>query len=339
MAQLDWYIRANLKPRHLQLLVALDDLRNLGKVATAMHVSQPAISLALGELERGLGLQLFERTARGVNPTVYGECMIRHARTLIGTLAQTRDELRSLMTGASGRVALGALPATAPALVPLALARLKRSSPTTTVAVHEGSMDLLLPALRRGHLDFIVGRLNDDAIGGQDLMEKPLIEGASSLVVRPGHPLTRRRRLDWTDLATHAWVLPPGGSLSREPLEAALQRHGVALSSDIVETLSPHVILTYLQQSDAVGVLSRVVARHYQALDLLHELPLTLPTALRPIGLTWRKDAALSPSALALMQMLEATSAALDAAPTRAGARRVARPRVAPAAVALRPGD
>ena len=64
MAQLDAYVRTSFKPRHLRLLVALDDMRHLGKVASSINVSQPAVSKALGELERGLGLKLFERTAR-----------------------------------------------------------------------------------------------------------------------------------------------------------------------------------------------------------------------------------------------------------------------------------
>src|SRR5215468_12019136 len=91
MAQLDAYMRTSFKPRHLRLLVALDELRHLGKAAASINVSQPAVSKALGELERGLGLRLFERTARGVNPTAYGECMIRHARVMLSELAQTRD--------------------------------------------------------------------------------------------------------------------------------------------------------------------------------------------------------------------------------------------------------
>ena len=52
MAQLDWYIRANLKPRHLQLLVALDDLRNTGRAAEHLNISQPAVSKALAEMEK-----------------------------------------------------------------------------------------------------------------------------------------------------------------------------------------------------------------------------------------------------------------------------------------------
>lgn len=313
MAQLDWYIRANLKPRHLQLLVALDDLRHLGKVAASMNVTQPAISLALGELERGLGIKLFERSARGVNPNVYGECLIRQARVVLASLAQARDELRALMSGASGKTSLGALPAMTPVLVPKALALLKRQTPDTSVAVHEGAMETLLPELRRGAIDLIVGRLIQH--GEDDLDELALFEGSSTVVVGSNHELASRKRLRWTDLDGFPWVLPPVGSLPREPLETAFQQHGLAMPSDTIDTLSVHVILTYLQSTSAIGVLSKVVAHHYRDLGLLSLLPLELPNVLRPIGLTWRRGTAHSPATRQLMRALQDAGAALDPTP------------------------
>ncbi len=318
MAQIDRFFRAHLKPRHLQLLVTLDELRNLGKAAKALHVSQPAVSLALGELERGLGVRLFERTARGVNPTVYGECLIRQAGSMQSSLNQTRDELRALMSGAAGRCSVGALPAMTPALVPKALALLKQTAPTTTVSLHEGTMDVLLPALRRGALDFIVGRLHSDTLVDDGLAEKALFDGTSALVVRTGHPLARRRRVDWRELGEFAWILPPVGSLPREPLDLAFHQHGAGLPSNTVETLSTHVILAYLQSTDAIGLLSRVAAQHYNDLKLLSVLPLELPHVLRPIGLTWRRGTSLSPAAQQFMRAIEETSARLTQAPPAA---------------------
>ncbi|GAA4342490.1 LysR substrate-binding domain-containing protein [Pigmentiphaga soli] len=310
MAQLDWYIRANLKPKHLQLLVALDNLRNLGKVATSLHVTQPAVSLALGELEKGLGLKLFERTARGVIPNAYGECLIRQARVVLASLAQARDELRALQSGASGKTTLGTMPAMTPGLVPQALTLLKQRLPNNTVLVHEGSMDSLLPDLRRGALDLIVGRLANRH-AADDLAEEPLFEGSSTVVAAIGHPLAGRRRLAWEDLAGYPWVLPPMGSLPREPLETAFQYHGLNMPSNYVETLSVHVIVGYLGSTDAIGILSRVVARHYADLGQLAILPLELPNPLRPIGLTWSRHRALSPATKQFMDCLRDSAAGL----------------------------
>ena len=296
MAQLDWYIRANLKPRHLQLLVALDDLRHLGRVATSLHVSQPAVSLALAELEKGLGLKLFDRTPRGVVPNSYGECLIRHARVVLGTLSEARDELHALQTGASGKISLGALPAVTPGLIPQAALLLKRDAPHTRVVIQEGPMETLLPELRRGGLEMVVGRLMASDLVG-DLADEPLDPGAVVLVVSRQHPLvTRQRKVRWTDLSAYPWVMPPVGSLQREPLENALQENGCSLPRDIIETLSVHVVAGYLQSSQAIGSLSRLAAQHYIQTGLLAQLPLVLPNPQRPIGMMWSRHRPASPA-------------------------------------------
>ncbi|MGH8760224.1 MAG: LysR substrate-binding domain-containing protein [Burkholderiales bacterium] len=303
MAQLDWYIRANLKPKHLQLLVALDDLRHLGRVANSLHVSQPAVSLALAELEKGLGMKLFERTPRGVVPNNYGDCLIRHARVVLATLAEARDELHALQTGVSGKIAVGALPAVTPGLIPQALLLLKRSTPHTRVVVHEGPMDTLLPELRRNSLDMVVGRLPNSDVSG-DLSVETLDEGALVLVVARRHPLAAKRRIEWTDLSPYPWVLPPVGALQREPLENALQQNGCALPDNLIETLSVHVVTGYLQSSDAIGSLSRIAAHHYIKTGVLAQLPLVLPDPQRPIGMMWSRHKPASPAAQAFKECL-----------------------------------
>lgn len=303
MAQLDWYIRANLKPRHLQLLVALDDLRHLGRVATAMHVSQPAVSLALAELEKGLNLRLFERTPRGVTPNSYGECMIRHARVVLATLADARDELHALQTGAAGKVTIGALPAATPGLIPQALLLLKKQSPLTRAVVQEGPMDTLLPELRRGTLDLVVGRLVPSGLAG-DLEDETLDRGTVVLVVARQHPLAKKKKVEWPDLADYPWVLPPVGSLQREPVENALQENGCSLPADIVESLSVHVITGYLRDSLAVGTLSRVAAQPYIDTGVLKALPLVLPDPQRPIGVMWSRHKPASAAVLAVRECL-----------------------------------
>ena len=303
MARLDWYIRANLKPRHLQLLVALDDLRHLGRVANSLHVSQPAVSLALAELEKGLGLKLFERTPRGVVPNSYGECLIRHARVVLSTLADARDELHALQTGASGKIAIGALPAVTPGLIPQSLLLFKEAAPHTRVVVQEGPMDTLLPELRRNSLDMVVGRLARADLSG-DLLEETLDEGTVVLVVARSHPLAARKRIRWKDLSAYPWVLPPVGSLQREPLENALQQNGCELPSNFIETLSVHVIMGYLASSQAIGSLSRVAASHYIGMGALVQLPLVLPDPQRPIGMMWSRHKPVSPALQAFTECL-----------------------------------
>lgn len=311
MAQPDWFIRANLKPRHFRMLVALDDLRHLGRVAQSLHVSQPAVSLALKELEKGLGFRLFERTPKGMLPNVYGECLIRHARAVMASLTQARDDLHALQSGASGKVTVGALPAMRPGLLPQALALLKQHTPRTIVIIHEGSMESMLPELRRGAVDLIVGRLvSRDASG--DFSEETLYEGHNAVVVGHGHPLARRRRLAWRELADHPWVLPPVGSLSREPLESVFQKNGLGLPVDCVETMSIDVIVGYLQLKPAIGLLPQVVVQHYIKAGVLEKLPLVLPDPQRPIGMTWNRYRPPSAALRSFMKCLRDSAAKLS---------------------------
>lgn len=304
MAQFDSFIRSSFKPRYLQLLVALDEIRHLGNVAASVNVTQPAVSKALAELERGLGLRLFERTARGVHPTVYGECLIRHARVMLSDLAMARDELRGLVAGSSGNIRIGVLATAALELLPRSIALFKDRQPGVTVLVREGTMEALLPELWLGNLDLLVGRL-PDRHRAQGLAEKVLMEEGVRLVVRPHHPLSGRRRLRWADLSGYPWVIPPINTLLREPLERAFERHGISMPVNRIETLSVHVIRGYLSDTDAIAALATDVSRYYESLGLLAILPLELPRLVRPVGAMWIRQRPLAPATNGLLECLE----------------------------------
>lgn len=313
MAQSDWYLRGDLKPRHLHLLVALDDFRNIGKAAGHANVTQPAISKALAELERGLGVKLFERSARGVNPTVYGECLIRHARSMLDELAQTRDELRGLVAGTSGKVCIGALSSTVNTLLPQALAMLKDRSPGTSVLVRENIQEVLLPDLWNGKLDLLIGRL-PATHAARGLEEKILFTQPVSIVAGRQHALARRKSVLWSDLQKTPWVLPPQGTLLRDPVEQVFEEHDMPLPGNAVETISANVIARYLQLSNAVAVMASDVAKYYEKLGVLAVLPIAFSRQVPPIGVVWNQGRPLSPSATQMMNCLEEVAAEIEAA-------------------------
>jgi DNA-binding transcriptional LysR family regulator len=300
--QLDWYLQLNLKARQLRLLVAIDDLGNLRKVAEVTHVTLPAVSKALAELEKGLGLELFTRTTRGLRPTTYGECLIRYARRMLTDLNQVRDELKSLSSGSGGKVNVGVYPASSSVLVPHALALLKQRSPNTNVLVTEGTSSVLLPQLWEGKLDLVVGRL--PAVSPYaGFAEKALMEEQLVLVTGPKHPLAQRKRLQWSDLEQYPWVLPPSVSQMRESLDQVLLEHGVDLEKNYVETQSIQLIRTYLYLTDAIAVMVSTAA-HDKAQPLA-VLPLKLAHKLRAAGVRWNRNRLLSPAAELMMACLE----------------------------------
>lgn len=315
MAELDWYLKINVKARHLRLLVTIDTYRNLTQVAEVTHVSVPAVSKSLGELERGLGLTLFERTTHGIVPTPYGECLIRHARAILTILHQASDDLKALNSGTAGKVHIGMLPASASVLLPQALKLLKQRSPGTNVMVSEGTTALLLPELWQGQLDLVVGRLPPiDTLGSFE--EKELIEEPVILMTGSHHPLARKKTLKWSDLRPYPWILPPPGSILRDPLERTLEAHDVPLTNNYIETLSIHVARAHLQVSECIAVMAGTPVNDTG--PRLHTLPLSLPQLLRPAGVLWNRNRGLSPSAKLMLMCLEDAAQSLSADSDRA---------------------
>ena len=299
----DWYLRSRLKMRQVLLLVALDEQRNMHRAAASLRMSQPAATRLLGGLERMLGVRLFERGPRGLTPNAYGESLIRHARAMLATLDHAREEMNALADGAAGRIAIGALLVAAPVLVPLALARFKQRYPRHTVLVQEGSATALLPALRRGELDLVVGRVTSD-VPAEGLEFEAFYSEPMQVVARVGHPLARRRALRLRDLAEETWIVPAPDAPYRRRLDAAFRQAGAAPPRRLVESVSIAVNKMLVQKSDLLGVMPRDVAREYAALGLLRVLPVKLPAPSGPVGVITAVGRPLTPAAAALLQAL-----------------------------------
>jgi len=323
VSEFDWYLQINLKARHLRLLVTIDTYRNLTQVADITHVTVPAVSKSLTELERGLGLTLFSRTAHGLLPTPYGDCLVRHARAMLTVLNQARDELKALSSGTEGKVYIGMLPASASVLLPRALNILKQRSPGTNAVVIEGTTALLLPELWQGRLDLVVGRLPPPADTHGSFEEKELLEEPVALMTGHHHPLVRKKDLNWLDLRPYPWILPPPGSILRDPLERVLEAHDVPLTNNYIETLSIHVARAQLQVSDFIAVMAGTPAD--DTMQPLYQLPLNLPRLLRPAGVLWNRNRGLTPSAQLMVSCLEEAAQRVATGPSTPP-RRVASP-------------
>jgi DNA-binding transcriptional LysR family regulator len=303
----DWYLRSRLKMRQVLLLVALDEQRNMHRAAASLRMTQPAATRLLGGLERMLGLRLFERGPRGLAPNACGESLIHHARVMLATLDHAREEMNALAEGAQARVAVGALLVAAPVLVPLALASFKRRHPGATVLVREGSAVDLLPMLRRGELDLVVGRVTGD-VPAEGLRFEAFYSEPMQVVARTGHPLARRRVLRLRELAGLGWIVPAADAPYRRRLDAAFRQAGVDPPRDLVESVSLAVNKMLVQKSDRLAVMPRDVAREYAAQGLVRVLPARLPPPSGPVGLISAAGRPLSEAAAALAQELRSAA-------------------------------
>lgn len=294
MLSIESYFSRQMKLRHLQLLVALADLQTVSKVAHAMHVTQPAVSKTIAEMERGVGVSLFERDGRRIKPTPYGECLIRHARELLLHARRASEELQAMSSGTDGRVEVGVLSVAAPILIPQTVAMLKQRSPTATVCLHEGTLDQLIPALQAGRLDLVVGRVTHGLIN-QDLASESLFDDPSVIVVAQTHPLARRKRVRWNDLDGLAWIVPTAGAPMYERLLSILEAHGIGKPINTIESVVIAANLALLQSSTVLGLLPNSLARHYVEAGALKILPLNLGGVMGPVGMAWNQESESTP--------------------------------------------
>jgi DNA-binding transcriptional LysR family regulator len=304
----NWFLKARLKTRQLLLLIALDDFRNIHRAADELHMTQPAASKQIKDLEEMLNVRLFDRLPRGMEPTIYGETMIRHARMALTSLALAHDDIVALQAGLAGQVEVGVIMSPAMALLPRAIARIKEQAPLLRIGVQLEASNVLLDKLQRGTLDFMIGRIleKEDSTG---LVYEELTEEPACAVARAGHPLFENRNLALKDIAALPWILPPPGSVLRHRFDMMFRREGLQPPSNVVDTTALLLITALLQQTDSLHVMPQEVAQYYESLNVLRILPIELPCKMDAFGIIRQQDHLLSPGADLLLQAVRAAAA------------------------------
>ncbi|MFZ6756121.1 LysR substrate-binding domain-containing protein [Undibacterium sp. Ji50W] len=299
----DRFVRTHLKTRHLVLLVELGRHGSIFHAAEAAHLTQPAASKLLTELEYALGVQLFERLPRGIAPTWYGEIMIRRAGAALAEMDAAHQEVMELLSGLSGCVSIGAVMTPSTNLIPQAVTLLKSRHARLHVAIQVDTSKILIQRLRAGELDMVIGRILDTE-SAAELNFEPLTDEPHSLIARSKHPLAQRQQLTLEDLAHEAWILPPGGSILRDRLTALFLSHGLDQPTETVETLSLPVITSLLLASDMIVALPEDLIKNYLDSNLLTVLPYDLGLRMDAYGIVTRKQHRLSPGAQAMLDTL-----------------------------------
>jgi DNA-binding transcriptional LysR family regulator len=299
----NWFLRARLKTRQLLLLIALDEQRNIHRASEVLCMTQPAASKQLKDLEDMLEVRLFERHPRGMEPTLYGETMIRHARMALTSLSLAHEDIVALKNGLSGQVEVGCIMTPAMGLLPRAISRIKLEAPLLRIGVHMEASKLLVDMLQRGTLDFMIGRIVDEADAAGLHYEELAIEPVCA-VARVGHPLLKEESLSLADLATQPWILPPPGSVLRHRWELMFRRAALEPPANAVDTTSLLLITALLAQTDSLHVMPVEVARYYASLKVLAILPIELPCRMDAFGIITREGHLMSPGARQLLQQV-----------------------------------
>ncbi len=278
-------------------MVALSETVSLRSAADELAMTQPAATKALKELEDTVGVSLFVRHARGMEPTIFGEAVMRYARVVFEDLDELREELAAIEAGDIGKVRIGAVMAPAPELLTHVIVALKEAHPRLQITVQIDTSDVLVQALQQDQLDIVIGRI-PDGFPALDLSFETLSEEALSIVARPDHPGERRptARPKLAELAQYPWIVQPHPSPMRQVIDQTFRESRVAPPVSTVETSSILTTLSLVRDSDMLAVLPSSVAQYYVAFNTIASLPTPLRGRLAPYGLILRKNRRIRPA-------------------------------------------
>jgi DNA-binding transcriptional LysR family regulator len=258
------YFGRDIKLRHLRLIVAIEDAGQLSKAATLLHLSQPALSKALSDIERAIGEPLFERGARGLVANARGTAMIRAARNVLFELDRVGVEISGLAERPSRILTVGVMPTAAMSFLGHAIALLHERDPGVSVRVVDGMTEGLLNQLALGRLQLAIGARLRDSVPAEVRAHR-LVDDPMRLVVARGHPLARRKAPDWDACVAFPWILPSPGHPVRISFDHALRRKGLTAPAQILDGLEIGLVLALLAHGSAVNLMPARLAGQLQA--------------------------------------------------------------------------
>lgn len=197
--------------RHLRYFVVLAEELHFGRAAQRLHMAQPPLSQRIRDLERELGVRLFDRGRRGVALTEAGALLLAHARSVLDGVESAREAVRRIRPGAEGILRAGVPPDTAPDTIDTLATTFARDVPDVLLELRELTTDEQIARLRDGELDVGIIRHPADSVG---LASGPMMASSLGVVLPAAHPAAtadtvRLRDLNGSPLVIFQRVMAP----------------------------------------------------------------------------------------------------------------------------------
>lgn len=287
----------NVSLRHLRAAVGVATHKSFRRAAESVHLSSPALSLAISELEASLGVTLFDRTSRSVTLTDVGGSFIQGATRVLADFDQLVQEVSDIAQSRRGRVVVSCVSSVAGRIMPMAMQYCAQHYPQMEVIVHDDVAQQVLTAVRSREADF--GLTIEPAEVGEGMVFEPLLVDRFHVVCPRDHRLATRKRIAWKDLHGEDIISLSTNSGTHLMIQGELVRQGVAARRDTpVSHLS--TVHGMLEAGFGVAILP-AIALPVPGHPSLIAHPLVQPEMSRKIGAYRRADRSLSPAASAFL--------------------------------------
>ena len=288
--------------RHLRAALAVAQRRSFRRAAEDLHVSQPALSLTIHELEVALGAVLFDRNSRSVSITELGQFFVQGASRVVADFDHLVQEVGDVARSKRGRVAVSCVSSVAGRVMPQAIQHCAIHYPGVEIVIHDDVATQVLELVRSGIADYAL-TIQPSTLGDGMLFEA-LLEDPFYVVCDQQHPLASRTQVPWKALDGESLIeLSTSSGTHRMVREELARSHARPSRFTAVSHLS--TVHGLLEAGFGVAVLPRIalpVEKH----PTLVARPLVRPALSRTIGIYRRRDRSLAPAAQAFIESVRA---------------------------------
>lgn len=304
--------------RQVRAFLAVARLRSFVRAAAELHVSQPALTVQVQQLERTLGIKLLERNNRNVALTQAGEDMLIPLERLLIDAESIMGRGRELATLRRGLLTVAAVPTVAATLLPRVLREFGDAYPGITVRVKDDVAANFIDLVRAGDVDVGIGGQipHDLTIATEDLFADPICVFAPLQ-----HPLAKKRRVTLRDVVSHDVIMPSRALSIRATLENGLQQQGLSIRP-VYETNHLSTAVGMVNVGLGLSILPHIAFACYPS-DNIRCIPLTDPPMDRQIVVAAKEGRQVSPAVEKFKEILRKRTAEYMATltPLKAGSR------------------
>lgn len=278
---------------HLQVFIHVCRLRSIRKAAEEMSTSQPSVSKAIQQLEHELGVSLLQRLPRGVEPTVYGEILLRHAQFAMTELNNAKELIDGFLKGRLGSVRIGVSTAAARVLMPTVISEIYAHNPHVDIQVIEDTVEAVAHALRNGEVDIAFAPTPRSGTD-RDIESFKLFDDQLVVVGDKNHPALKTPALSLRSMLDFPWVFVGNDPTKESQLVILLRKHDLPLPKWIIETNSVNFLMRFLINSNFLSYQSRRLVGTFSN-DGIAIVPVPQSETSWPMMASLRKNAVKTP--------------------------------------------
>lgn len=288
-------------------MLAVADQGSVRGAARALGIAQPALTRSVQELERELGVALFERTSRGVTPTAMGATFLRRASVVQSELARAHDELNQLRGHMHGNLRVAMSMAPHIGLLPYALQPFRARYPGVHLDIIDSVYSNVAADLDHGTLDCYIGPLPDHLPEG--LAIEKLFDNTRVIMGRKGHPLAGARSL--RDLVDAEWVTTSITAKAALEIAPLFERHALPPPRLVLQSHSTLTLIQALVHTDLLAMLPVQWSDFRPLTDALQRIAVAEPLPAPPICIIRRSGLPPTPAADHFCDLIRRASAHL----------------------------